>query len=160
MSHGYQNRRICAVQAFCAAKSWRRWDSLPPSILITLGLSRLRRVKQKTRRVARHKRFRFAKTLVHKQFICLCAVKCPTDTKKKSTALRCSSFWWTWRDSNPRPYGCERIKSSDLYWFSNISSAFGWNVNGLVASFSRCNHVSRKRMWYVLWSQEMCVDII
>ena len=92
MSHGYQNRRICAVQAFCAAKSWRRWDSLPPSILITLGLSRLRRVKQKTRRVARHKRFRFAKTLVHKQFICLCAVKCPTDTKKKSTALRCSSF--------------------------------------------------------------------
>ena len=93
MSHGYQNRRICAVQAFCAAKSWRRWDSLPPSILITLGLSRLRRVKQKTRRVARHKRFRCAKTLVHKQFICLCAVKCPTDTKKKSTALRCSSFW-------------------------------------------------------------------
>ena len=169
MSHGYQNRRICAVQAFCAAKSWRRWDSLPPSILITLGLSRLRRVKQKraewrvtrvfavrkpwctsnsfvcallnvlripkpahlrrasilrskilaevgftstehfnypwvkpptaretkTRRVARHKGFRCAKTLVHKQFICLCAVKCPTDTKKKSTALRCSSFWWT-----------------------------------------------------------------
>ena len=95
MSHGYQNRRICAVQAFCAAKSWRRWDSLPPSILITLGLSRLRRVKQKTRRVARHKRFRCAKTLVHKQFICLCAVKCPTDTKKKSTALRCSSFWWS-----------------------------------------------------------------
>ena len=47
MSHGYQNRRICAVQAFCAAKSWRRWNSLPPSILITLGLSRLRRVKQK-----------------------------------------------------------------------------------------------------------------
>ena len=29
----------------------------------------------------RHKRFRFAKTLVYKQFICLCAVKCPTDTK-------------------------------------------------------------------------------
>ena len=27
-------------------------------------------------------------------------------------------------------------------------------------AFSRCNHVSRKRMWYVLWSQEMCVDII
>ena len=107
MSYGYQNRRICAVQAFCAAKSWRRWDSLPPSILITPGLSRLRRVKQKTRRVARHKRFRCAKTLVHKQFICLCAVKCPTDTKKKSTAKRCSSFWWTWRDSNPRPYGCE-----------------------------------------------------
>ena len=49
MSHGYQNRRICAVQAFCAAKSWRRWNSLPPSILITLGLSRLRRVKQKKR---------------------------------------------------------------------------------------------------------------
>ena len=49
MSYGYQNRRICAVQAFCAAKSWRRWNSLPPSILITLGLSRLRRVKQKKR---------------------------------------------------------------------------------------------------------------
>ena len=154
MSYGYQNRRICAVQAFCAAKSWRRWNSLPPSILITLGLSRLRRVKQKRAewrvtsvfalrkllrtsnsfvcallnvprinrricavsilrskilaevgftstehfnypwvkppaaretknacRVARHKRFHCAKTLVHKQFICLCAVKCPTDTK-------------------------------------------------------------------------------
>ena len=49
MSYGYQNRRICAVQAFCAAKSWRRWNSLPPSILITLRLSRLRRVKQKKR---------------------------------------------------------------------------------------------------------------
>ena len=43
-------------------------------------LSRLRKNK-KARQVARHKRFRFAKTLVHKQFICLCAVKCPTDTK-------------------------------------------------------------------------------
>ena len=57
-------------------------------------LSRLRKNK-KARRVARHKRFRCAKTLVHKQFTCLCAVKCPTDTKKKSTAKRCSSFWWT-----------------------------------------------------------------
>ena len=43
-------------------------------------LSRLRKNK-KACQAARHKRFRFAKTLVHKQFICLCAVKCPTDTK-------------------------------------------------------------------------------
>ena len=43
-------------------------------------LSRLRKNK-KTRRVARHKCFRCAKTLVHKQFTCLRAVKCPTDTK-------------------------------------------------------------------------------
>ena len=101
MSHGYQNRRICAVQAFCAAKSWRRWNSLPPSILITLGLSRLRRVKQKTRRVARYKRFRCAKTLVHKQFICLCAVKCPTDTKTGAFAP-CKHFApaKSWRRAN------------------------------------------------------------
>ena len=63
-------------------------------------------------------------------------------------------FWWTWRDSNPRPYGCERIKSYDLYCFLAISGAFGWNVNGLVTSFARCNHVSRKCLWYALWSQE------
>ena len=43
-------------------------------------LSRLRKNK-KARQAARHKCFRCAKTLVHKQFICLCAVKCPTDTK-------------------------------------------------------------------------------
>ena len=30
-----KNRRFCAVQAFCAAKPWRRADSLRPSILIS-----------------------------------------------------------------------------------------------------------------------------
>ena len=65
-----------------------------------------------------------------------------------------STLWWTRRDSNPRPLGCERIKSYDLYCFLAISGAFGWNVNGLVTSFARCNHVSRKCLWYALWSQE------
>lgn len=62
---------------------------------ITLGSSCLRRTNQNTRQVARHKRFRYAKTLAFGQFTCPNAVKCPTDTKKKSTALQCSSFWWT-----------------------------------------------------------------
>ena len=30
-----KNRRFCAVQAFCAAKPWRRANSLRPSILIS-----------------------------------------------------------------------------------------------------------------------------
>ena len=30
-----KNRRFCAVQAFCAAKPWRRTNSLRPSILIS-----------------------------------------------------------------------------------------------------------------------------
>ena len=30
-----KNRRFCAVQAFCAAKTWRRVNSLRPSILIS-----------------------------------------------------------------------------------------------------------------------------
>ena len=68
--------------------------------------------------------------------------------------VRIILFWWTRRGSNPRPYGCERIKSYDLYCFLAISGAFGWNVNGLVTSFARCNHVSRKCLWYALWSQE------
>ena len=32
---GPKNRRFCAVQAFCAAKPWRRANSLRPSILIS-----------------------------------------------------------------------------------------------------------------------------
>ena len=50
-----RGRRFCAVQAFCDAKSWRRWNSLPPSILITLRVSRLRRRNQSPRQVARDK---------------------------------------------------------------------------------------------------------
>ena len=35
-----KNRRFCAVQAFCAAKPWRRANSLRPSILIPAGIQK------------------------------------------------------------------------------------------------------------------------
>ena len=70
------------MQVFCVSKILAEGVlHFARAFQITLGLSRLRRRNQSTRRVARGKRFRCAKTLAQGQFICPCAVKCPADSK-------------------------------------------------------------------------------